>query len=527
MDEVSGVALPVVDLSDFWDEDAEGVLLGGVDSVVVYIPLPSIGYSNSHIDICEDLIEASWTAEQLATAAEAVDVEHDYPPGTHKVRLKLTFRRPGSDFLPRLLECAVLFRDLDESDPEQEAHFRRTRDAVVGYQDQLEELAPLAPDIVDWYYANLVGGAYAQMRYDAPDYYKDEITRFPERRTGFYKSGFSHMLGRSCYASPDSWLVPSGVPLDRFFAATGQKYEPETFLSGEVLLVAGNSYVVADGLVAYFPMNQYFKSRVCASLVREKEEDPYDTETYDPDNFDWTDASFTHSPYLEHLWRRVHDQQGHRPGARAGILIDSSGTLVTVFDGLFTHVLYDTKTLNIVALKELHEEVGKIAGQLSSAIGLPGTSRLYWQELTDESFEQLCYDVIYAHPRFDSDTIRKLGKSRSRDGGRDIEAFDLPVRSADRPRKWIFQCKLVTDGSSLTGRKLVDVGDMLEHYSAEGFSVMTSALIDATLYDKLDAVCGKRGVEQLHFSAMELERAVSRSTAIRDRYFPSDRRSAS
>jgi hypothetical protein len=49
---------------------------------------------------------------------------------------------------------------------------------------------------------------------------------------------------------------------------------------------------------------------------------------------------------------------------------------------------------------------------------------------------------------------------------------------------------------------------------------MTSVLIDATLYDKFDSVCGKRDVEQYHFSVLELERAVARHPGIRKRYFP-------
>lgn len=41
-----------------------------------------------------------------------------------------------------------------------------------------------------------------------------------------------------------------------------------------------------------------------------------------------------------------------------------------------------------------------------------------WHQLDDEQFEQLCYDIITKkhHPI----EIHKIGKSRSRDGGRDI-----------------------------------------------------------------------------------------------------------
>lgn len=88
------------------------------------------------------------------------------------------------------------------------------------------------------------------------------------------------------------------------------------------------------------------------------------------------------------------------------------------------------------------------------------------------------------------------------------------------PRKWIFQCKLVTKGSSLGATRLTDVGDMLEQYSAQGFGVITSAQMDATLYDKLDAICSKRGVEQYHLSVLELERALARNRRLRQKFFP-------
>src|SRR3546814_3804181 len=139
-----------------------------------------------------------------------------------------------------------------------------------------------------------------------------------------------------------------------------------------------------------------------------------------------------------------------------------------------------------------------------------------WHGLTDEHFEQLCYDIILTMPRFDPDTIRKHGKSRSRDGGRDIEIFDMPRPGEDRPRKWIFQCKLVSGKGSLSATKVVDIGDLLDHYDVGGYGIMTSAPIDATLYDKLDAVWNRRGVEKVAFSRLELERALARNPVLRE-----------
>ena len=62
---------------------------------------------------------------------------------------------------------------------------------------------------------------------------------------------------------------------------------------------------------------------------------------------------------------------------------------------------------------------------------------------------------------------------------------------------------------------------MLDQYGAQGFGVLTSAPIDATLYDKLDKICGGRGIEQRHMSVLELERALSRNPTVKNCFFPS------
>ena len=170
-------------------------------------------------------------------------------------------------------------------------------------------------------------------------------------------------------------------------------------------------------------------------------------------------------------------------------------------------------------MKSLNETLGVALISTGVNIGFSEGLTYDWSRIDDEEFEKLCYDIIYSHPRFNNETIRKLGKSRSRDGGRDIQVYDIPLNSLTPSKKWIFQCKLVTGAGSLSATKLVDVGDMLDYYDVEGFGVFTNTLIDATLYDKLDKLCKKRGVDQLNFSALEIEKELIRKPYIRARYF--------
>src|SRR3546814_6521543 len=74
------------------------------------------------------------------------------------------------------------------------------------------------------YYANLVGGAYSEMRSEAPARYADDVAKFPERRVEFWKSAFSWRIGAPCYTSCESWLIPVEIDPDTMFASTGQQY---------------------------------------------------------------------------------------------------------------------------------------------------------------------------------------------------------------------------------------------------------------------------------------------------------------
>lgn len=514
-DEPAQPALPVFDLGNIEPDELDRFFSDVGDKFVLVLPVPSIGSSNSHIDIADDLIEISWVAERIAAVSETVTAREDHDSRRFQTRYLLSVEKPGAGFEDVIRKCAILF-SREDWDTETRTGFRYSdiRDEVLDYEEEVSGLACRVPEILESYYANLVGGAYNELRYEAPERYADDVAKFPERRVEFWKSAFSTRIGARYYASCDSLLIPAEVNPDILFAGTGQQYRTGNFVEGHILTIANASYAVADGVAVHFPMSQYFKSRVCASFAVLEDDDSWPSEA-----FDWSDASFTRSPYREMIASGLTSGM-QAPGPRdAACLVDPNGSLVMINDGQFIHILYDTNPLSPAELRRLHSAVAD-AGAILEA-GMTGSPDLAcdWSSLTDEQFEQLCYDIILTHPRFDPETIRKHGKSRSRDGGRDIEIFDMPRPGESGRRKWIFQCKLVSGSGSLSATKVVDIGDMLDHYNVGGYGVMTSAAIDATLYDKLDAVCDRRGVEKLTYSVLELERALARNPLIRERYF--------
>ncbi len=477
------------------------------EEVVVHVPLPNFGSANSYIDLCSDLLDASWALEALGTYSDAI--QSTVGNGYFKPNIRAVLRglRPG--LRAALADCALLFSQ-DESETDRLGEIQAR---ICEYEDELHLRSPRLPGIVDWYFSNLMI-ANGELRSEAPDSYRHQMAMFPEHQLGFFRSAYSTALGADCYASNEGWLLPDSVHVDRFFEITDQKYRLGQFINGEILTLGSLPAAIAEELITDFPMQRLFRSQICAGFAACKGQEIYDTGP-----FDWLDT-----PFLPAFAEAGSLGSHHAAGMEEAIhntqcLIHKTGTLIIINDRSFKHLIYDTAPLNLVAVKRLHERAAETTGKLAKAIGTAGSLTCNWASLSDEDFEQLCYDLIFVHPQYDSETIRKLGKSRSRDGGRDIEVLEIQRRPAGNRRKWIFQCKLIKTGASLGATKVLDVGDMLEQYAAQGFGVLTSAPIDATLYDKLDRICVRRKVEQRHMSVYELERALSRNPTIRDRYF--------
>ena len=96
--------------------------------------------------------------------------------------------------------------------------------------------------------------------------------------------------------------------------------------------------------------------------------------------------------------------------------------------------------------------------------------------------------------------------------------FEMSGRLGKPPVKWIAPCKLIRDGGSLSSKK-VEVSDTVDQYGAGGFCVMTSGVIDSTLYDKLDGIARNRSMQVDTWSKLELERFLIRHPVVYQRYF--------
>lgn len=102
------------------------------------------------------------------------------------------------------------------------------------------------------------------------------------------------------------------------------------------------------------------------------------------------------------------------------ILLSIEGDVLIVQDRIAQYVLFvDIRNeLKQEAVEKYLELIPKLSESLRTLIGHTTDIACSWDKLDDNQFEELCYDVInYRHK---PSKILKMGKSRSRDGGRDI-----------------------------------------------------------------------------------------------------------
>lgn len=98
-----------------------------------------------------------------------------------------------------------------------------------------------------------------------------------------------------------------------------------------------------------------------------------------------------------------------------------------------------------------------------------------------------------------------------------LHLSSLPGDWAARPAPVLVMAPLGKDKA--LGGKNVSVSDVVDQFGAGGFGVMTSGLIDATLYDKVEQIANNRSIDRDWWDQLRLERFLAENTDIKNRYF--------
>lgn len=469
------------------------VHLAPAHEIVVEVPLPSVGNCNSYLDLVEDFADASLICERLGTCANERAMRWSKSGHIHVIHLEL------SGYCPEVMafELAWMAILLDWPNSEAEplrAHYEQIREARSDHADNIQYAQLLFPEIADHYLGNLVMGAYHE--WEDTELLRAELQLHPERQYGFFISRSLSQGSLPVLSSDGEIVVPLDASLEKVLEAAG--YESEKLLPAKLLMTEREASFIAHHAVVGVRAEDVINAIACGNdFVRRIQ--------IDPDSRDL--LSFTGRPA----------EATEKPSAYVGEL---SGCAMLQCTG-FTILLLNAELVDGSARAAQADQLRSLEVSLHDGGSPHPVVDLKWETLNDELFEQLCYDYLYALPMFDRHRLEKIGKSRSRDGGRDIVAWTNSAAPMFRPPvKYIFQCKHIGANASLTPKHFTAVSDVIEQYSSGGYGVMCSGYIDATLHDRIDAIAARRSADVLKVDRFQLERFLSRRPHLVERYFP-------
>lgn len=436
-------------------------------------------------DLSTYYLEASYICEEIALLGKSRSFKVDWNSGYHPVAQFV--------IVPQQLEKLheLLFDFSQVLSGENDDEVLGWIESLDEYKDNMRKRNLQFPELADDYFANLINGAYNEYEsnYDDPDEFRTTIAKeTPEHLFGFWKCMHSDVIKQDFYVSTESWIIPPTSDLKKVLRKHSS-IKNIALENGSMFSLNGGYYIINENYVIRISFPSLAKAFQCIAYVFNNERTLYE----------------------QHEWL-------FNLATTYAVKISDFANFVLFSLNGFNVILWNQTELTFNDINLLNKDAAAIFHTTSALIGLTSTIACPWDQLNDEMFEQLCYDIIYYNPKFDNTTIRKMGKSRSRDGGRDIVVYTQP-RLGYSKEKYIFQCKLIKSGSSLTAKKVPDISDIIEQYEADGYGIFTSGVIDATLYDKIDAIFRRKNIGRELLSINELERLLTRFPKLKKRYF--------
>lgn len=459
--------------------------LAGSQLLNLSVSLPSIGVAGEHLSIAEDYGDALYVGELLNEFDPNVRAKRIYGSATQRAAICFTLRCTRPEELAKTL-CGLLPYFAPECFDEEE--YEEERQAIYGRILDLTDGVPFRavrfPDLADEYMLNRVNWMSYDLIGDGDaSEWERHLPKQPECMFGFVRSSHSQSLKGECYCSPLAWAIQDTVELPRLLEEYGNDSAEARRLLAAIRMHDSKGSFISNGRVAVRTPDRLFDSPL--NMLQKTGR----AEGLNPFHFNLSadgSALFLHVP----------------------------GWIIIDFDA-------STRLLDQQQLEAALHENEQSTEILRACLGRPTDLRCNWAAVSDEDFELLCWDVLYECGQYEKSSLRKFGASRSRDGGRDLQADRiLHARPAER---FIFQCKRITTGRSLGATK-ISVSDVIDQYGAAGFGIMTCTTIDATLHDKLDAIRRNRGITTDLWDLLRIERFLGDHLHIRDRYFKRDQR---
>ena len=556
------VALNLLEISDRFSKSELTNLVRDTDSgIELIIPCPSIGTANSHLAIALDYLDALFVSESIADLCEYIVGESEWddsPRYSKSVHIHFRSRYP-EQIAERLYDFST---ELNDDTDRSEDFFL----ALQQFQLDLlnERIRPHICEIANDYMANWVGGLREEFEVD--DFYRLVYAQ-PLTNYAFWMAFTDGLRDehleeiRNAFSTHPEWaygfwkvLTSKDNPVEYYSSYFGIWIVPHKHIEDR----RSENIPIQMILDIFNESSKEYMKRLQTGFYNNSDLDGFNSVKKKPVdirellksqvNTDIEVPKFCQATYLASKNLRMVYNENTIAECPSGSTIflaqlcvmfaisnselcrwpvdiidiqdvtdyylSEDGEVLVISDNLAQYVFFNVYKIPLERAEQILNSIGK-----SAELFEMGELSCPWDQLDDEKFEELCYDIISQSGRYNSRTIRKMGKSRSRDGGRDI-IVESQYSPYSRPDNYIVQCKLIRDGRSLTGSR-VNVSDTVAQYGADGFCVMTNGVIDATLYDKLDGIKINRGIKIDHWSKFEIERFLARRPVIKKRYFGS------
>lgn len=473
------------------------------------LPLWSIGITNDYQDIASDYAWVLFAADRLAQHSEVIAHEHIVKGRKHFERIIFRPRNGQA--------CRDLIARMKRMTSGDKAEVALGEEAV-----QFEQLLPSCSNVT----LPLLGDSFMAHHVHSRETYfegrelEDLYRSNPTWRYGFWRSFLSAKLATEAFSSLHSWILPRNFELRRLLQTLDPNASNNALTLTEArLLKLGQLPWTLTNEISYVrvPYNCLNAAADCwghclfsgteverrsrARLSALLSECATDLDL------------FERSEHPDYLTLTKHEWQ-----------LNADGSVVSVAfaDAQIVAFLPPSSKIRPRELRKQLSAAQTSVKLLASGCGL-NRENLEWGCVGADQFEHLCYDILLRCDRFDSSRMRKLGRTRSRDGGRDIEVWTRGTPGRP-PQKWIYQCKYSSDHRRSISGSNVAITDVIDQYTADGFGIMTNVVIDATLYDKMDAIQtsrSKRGLtcEIDSWSVLEIERFLATNQDIAKRYF--------
>lgn len=146
---------------------------------------------------------------------------------------------------------------------------------------------------------------------------------------------------------------------------------------------------------------------------------------------------------------------------------------------------------------------------------------LPWEVLSDEEFEELCYELIIHDEQFVN--VQKTGKSRAADAGLDIVAHrKQPLLGHEVYEKWGFQCKHISASFGRGAAIGLGILETANQHHLDGYGILISNDFTTeamALFDSLN----QRGLRIVWYDRRHLERLLGKYSDLVLKFFARNR----